>query len=409
MKKKVTWEGWKAFVRWEGKTDEERVAIWGKLSPARRRQGIPLMREEWNKRYDAERPKTLDMDGEQAKKHWEDFNQQLRKEGIYRDFLIDFDFDLDARTVCGKTKGDPAPHYISLLGERFLLSLGEEGKKLRESLRELDSNIEAKRMESGDALWDEKSPEISKLLNFRNRLEKEYRREWDRATNVGIKHPDDMNKEVLKAIQNAPKIMISLEESDVRTLQARSVILDDHLFGIEKPEDWLSRSEEEQKGMIRSILEKFKGRPIRANNQARSLITKEEIERQKKELQEAVEEFEAAKERIEQRRKEDSAQFGKEGGATKAENVKRTRSRRVLARKSNDAPLIAALDKFRTKHPNCTLPQARDHLAKKFGKVFQTPTATEHWLRDRVERGEIPTFSAAPRGKPPGKPRKEIL
>lgn len=93
---------------------------------------------------------------------------------------------------------------------------------------------------------------------------------------------------------------------------------------------------------------------------------------------------------------------GKKGKAQQIENAKRKASERTRARTSGDLSRLDRLRLFRAKHPECSLPDARDHLVRFLKLAFQSTKAAEDWLRDRVKRGEVQPFPPAPRGRPPG-------
>lgn len=385
MKKKVTWEDWKVFAKWDGKTDEQRIELFKDLTPARQEQGRVLMWQEREERLKPERQRLLEechkKESEQGESFdpsehtlafWRSVNKKLDEEGLYQ--LPNEPQSLTSeRIVFGKAKGDPAPPACSLDGMRFLL-FANGGKDLLERIQRVSQAIDTLRFKLPSCqwldsetlkLWKKKEKgtderEYVDLISESVEAKKEYQRLWEKSKSSGIDHPAVMREKALEAIRKAPRIVIPLE-------------------ALRMPAH-------------------------------RSMLTKEDIERQHKEYSEQVAEYEAAQARIKEREVRYSAQFGADGGNKSADNARRRTSARTKGRAAGDAPKLEALKTFRSTKPDCTLPQARDHLFDKRELGFQSRNAADAWLRDRVKRKEIiPPFSVAPRGKMPGTPRKKRM
>jgi len=93
---------------------------------------------------------------------------------------------------------------------------------------------------------------------------------------------------------------------------------------------------------------------------------------------------------------------GKKGKAVQMENAKKRVSERTKSRINGDQLKLERLNQYRAKHPDCTLPEARDHLVRFPKLAFQSKKSAEDWLRDRMKRGEVQQFLLARHGRPPG-------
>jgi hypothetical protein len=338
--KKVTWAEWVKRFGWAGKTYEERIQIFQKLKPAWQEKCLQLMEMELDVRVAAHQPSIRLLTSEEARARSTIAREEWAREGIYFQ-PVDSPSKRDRKTQFHRVKGDSPPMPNAPIA---LMLMGEKGRRQWE-------NDEWYKWRTGP-LSPEDLDMGEKKRRAGERRWKKYWDEWDR-------HPTSLSPKERNA-----KVHQLLAEA-LRTAERNPESTPDVLFEVEQPGQRV----------------KFDG-----------TIFEEDVEKEEREHQ-------AAKAREEQRDREFPQQFGGDGGKKKAANAEKKASLREKAKIARNRPRMDALAQFRENHPDCTLPEARDHLAKKLALAFPSPSAAESWLRDRVKDGMTDPFVPTLRGR----------
>lgn len=95
---------------------------------------------------------------------------------------------------------------------------------------------------------------------------------------------------------------------------------------------------------------------------------------------------------------------GKKGKTIQIENAKAKQHQKRVLKTTKNAPRVNALEAFKRKNPEATLPEAARELVSRglMGKSREPERAAKKWIRDH--KAELPTFPPGVSGHPLGIP-----